>query len=121
MGLVFYLVLLLIIMVVIAHVWTTSREMDSMGWLGGKEYQKFLSRRSQSPTKTITEIPPPPGGKRDLEVEALILSGKLRKAKELLMQKMEDARLAPVGSAQKIATMSHYIDFLNDPAYYSDL
>jgi len=108
-------------LVIVGHIWTTSRDMDAMGWLGGKEYQEFLTRRSVSPTKTVSEIPAPPGGKRDHEVEALILRGKLQQAKKLLMHKMEEARLAPVGSVKRIAAVSHYLDFLSDPAFYSDL
>ena len=121
MVLVGFFIFLFIVILILGHIWTTSRDMDSMGLFGGKDFQDFLGRRSQTPTKQISDIPPPPGGHRDFEVEALILKGQLQKAKRLLMDKMEEARLAPVGSAKRIAIVSHYIDFLNDPAYYSDL
>ncbi len=112
MGFVFYLIIIAIALVAFGHFWTTSREMDHIGF-PDEEYRKFLGRK-KGPAGSVREIPPPPDGKRDLEIEALLLKGNFKKAKGLLELRMEEARNAPVGSAAKIARVSHYMAILNE-------
>ena len=101
---------LLAVMILIVHFWTTSKYTDGMG-RPQKEYRDFLKKAKTSSTG-IAFIPPPPGGKRDEEVEALLKAGNYRAAEELLVMRMEEARVAPVGREARIARVSHYMSLL---------
>jgi hypothetical protein len=100
-----------IVLVILIHFSTTSRETDQMGWFASGDYRKFLKRKPPQAAQ-LDEIPPPPDGKRDLEVEDLIMSGKTREARELLQIRLEEAKLAPVGSEAKIRRVAHYTALL---------
>ncbi len=120
MHIIYSLLILLGIIFVIAHFMTTSREMDSMGLLGSNKYQDFLTKKKAPSRGAITAIPPPSDGIRDFEVESLIKSGKLVQARRLLGERMEEAKMAPVGSAAKMARITHYIAFMNEETSYQD-
>jgi hypothetical protein len=105
------LVVLIIVVNLAVHFFTSSRETDQMGWFASGDYRKFLKRKAPQAAQ-LDEIPPPPDGKRDLEVEALILSGKTREARELLQIRLEEAKLAPVGSEAEIRRVAHYTSLL---------
>ena len=108
---VIFLIVIVIVLNLAVHFFTSSRETDQMGFFATGDYKKFLKRKASGGTK-IEEIPAPPDGKRDLEVEALIMSGKTREARELLQIRLEEAKLAPVGSEAKIRQVAHYTTLL---------
>ena len=108
---VIFLVVLIIVVNLAVHFLTSSRETDQMGFFATGDYRKFLKRKP-SEAAPLDEIPAPPDGKRDLEVETLIMSGKTREARELLQTRLEEAKLAPVGSEAKIRRVAHYTSLL---------
>ena len=99
------------VILAVGHLWTYNRDTDAMG-APEADYRKFLGKRKPAEIG-IDQIPLPPGGKRDHDVEALLKRGRLGAARELLVQRMEEARMAPVGSEQKIARVSYYMAILN--------
>ena len=112
MGLFTFLIIFLVVLLAIAHFWTTDRYTDGMG-SPTRAYRRFLRRREiKSPG--MMEIPAPPDGKRDEEVEGLMRAGDFEQARQLLAMRMEEARLAPVGSKAQIARVSHYMDLIRD-------
>ena len=96
-----------VVFVVVGHFLSYSRLMDWMGYFPSRAYWKFL-RRKKARDFAILNIPPPPDGQRDEEVEALIKAGNLSGARELLQIRVEDARFAPVGGEAKLKRAVHY-------------
>jgi len=111
LSFVIYLAVLGLVVILAIHFLTSSREYDHIGFFASGDYAKFLHRRPPQIAQ-LDEIPAPPDGKRDLEVEALIMSGKTRDARELLQIRLEEAKLAPVGSEAKIRRVAHYTSLL---------
>lgn len=111
MSFVFWLIVILAIMIAAVHFMSSDKYTTGMG-LGDTEYLKFLHRKKPS-EHGIANIPPPPSGIRDREIEALISSGQISRASDILGKKMEEARLAPVGSDRKLKDISHYLSLLH--------
>lgn len=91
---------------------TTSKERDGMGFTGTPEYRRFLKTKPGTVSKVV-DIPEPPGGKRDSEVEDLLRNGRMREARELLQVRLEEAREAPIGRDAAIARVAFYSNLLN--------
>ena len=100
-------ILLGVVLIAIVHFSSTSRESDQMSSLPTGQYRKYLRRRS-SRHAGLRDIPPPPDGRRDEEVEALLRDGRFEEGRALLALRLEEAKLAPVGSDAKIKRVAHY-------------
>jgi hypothetical protein len=111
MGITIFFVFLAIVLIAIIHFMTTSRSMDQIGLLPSKEYWAFLTRKGTK-VELRTEIPAPPDGVRDEEVESLLLAGKIKQAREILQERLEEARVAPLGKDAKIKRVAHYTALL---------
>jgi len=105
--LVIFFVVLGIVLIAIVHFSSTSRDSDQMSSLPTGQYRKYLRRRS-SRHAALRDIPPPPDGRRDEEVEALLRDGRFDEARMLLQLRLEEAKLAPVGGNAKIKRVAHY-------------
>lgn len=87
-----------------------------MGWTFGKDFRKFAWKKNWGKKKKeypIYEIPAPPDGKRDLEIEELLKSGKICEARELIELRIEEARDMPLGSKEKLKNPVHYLALIN--------
>jgi hypothetical protein len=100
----------LILFTYFLHRMTADKYSDGMG-VPDKEYREYL-KQSEPSIKGLEEIPPPPDGRRDEEIEGLLRAGDYTGAHVLLVERMEEARHAPVGSAARIARISHYMEQL---------
>jgi len=112
MSLLIMLFVILIVLITVVHFWTSSRYMDAIG-RPQKEYRDYLRRRKFR-GGALTDIPAPPDGMRDGEVEALLASGDLEGASRLLAMRMEEAKLAPIGKEARIARVSHYMTLVRN-------
>ena len=113
MNIVFLFVVLVVVLLVIAHFWTYSSSTDAMGCVPGREYMAYLKEKQKGHMhQELRNIPPPPDGVRDEEVEALLKSGRLEEAGKLLGRRMDEARMAPVGGEKKMARINHYLSIL---------
>jgi hypothetical protein len=112
MGMFTLLIIFLVVLLAILHFWTTDRYTDAIGFPTGA-YRRFLRRREvRSPG--MIDIPPPPDGKRDEEIEALLRAGDFEGARQVLSMRMDEARMAPLGRDAAIARVSHYMNLLGD-------
>jgi len=107
-----WLFFFLIVALVALHFMTTDRMTDGSSGESSPDYLRFLNRQ-RDPGK-VTDIPAPPGGVRDTEVERLLQSGNHKEARRLLAMRLDEARNAPIGRDAKIAQVNHYIMFLED-------
>jgi len=113
MNFIIFFIVIAVILFAVVHLWTYSSTTDAMGCMPGKEYMAFLKGKQKGGgPQRVMDIPAPSDGIRDAEVEALLRSGELRKAGLLIAQRMEEARLAPVGRDKKIARANHYMAVL---------
>jgi hypothetical protein len=107
----FWGVILLVILIALIHFMTTDKMTDGMG-MASKEYEKFSRKRRGG--GAVSDIPAPPDGKRDMEVEALLRRGDHKGARRLLEMRLDDARNAPIGRDAQIARVNHYMMLLRD-------
>ncbi|HEX9746605.1 MAG TPA: hypothetical protein VGB30_14400 [bacterium] len=111
MSFVYWLIGIAVALVIIFHFFSNFG-MGSIG-RGEKEYRQYLKKGpGRGGGGAVTDIHPPPSGQRDMEVENLIRSGRINDARNLLGIKMEEARIAPIGSQRKMRDISHYLSLL---------
>jgi len=114
-GEIFFVILILCVIGIVLVLFflnrMTSNKLDDELGPPDEEYKEYL-RQSGPRYRGLEEIPPPPNGERDKEVETLLRSGDYPGAHQLLIERMEEARLAPVGSQARIARVSHYMEQL---------
>lgn len=108
----FWCVIGLIVLIAVIHLMTTDRMTDGMG-VASKDYEKFTRKKFRG-VRGAADIPAPPDGKRDPEVENLLRKGDYKDARRLLEMRMDDARSAPIGRDAKIARVNHYMMMLRD-------
>ncbi len=96
----------------IFHFMTADRYMDG-GGTPSSELSDYVQQKSP-PSGGLVDIPEPPGGKRDPEVEALLRKGDFKEARRLLQMRMDDATCAPIGRDAAIARVTHYLMLLED-------
>jgi hypothetical protein len=92
---------------ILLHMITYNKLFDWMGYFPSKQYFRFLCRKNAK-ERVMLDIPMPPDGVRDNELENLMKCGRLTEARELLQHKFEEAKSAPVGSERKLRNCAHY-------------
>ena len=113
-AIIFIIVTGAIVFFVLGHLLTYTKLYDWMGYFPSKQYWRFLQRKGARQTAvSLGNIPQPPDGERDAELEDLIRCGKIEEARELIQLRFEEAKFAPVGGERKMRRAAHYAQYLD--------